>query len=46
MTTHSYLGSLHDCSWWWDTEMGVRHFCGLKPGHDGPHVCTCGEEEQ
>lgn len=48
MTTHSYLGSIHDCSWWWDVVAGnsTRHFCGLKPGHDGPHICSCGKEQQ
>lgn len=45
--THSFLGSIHDCSWWWDVNHGsVRHFCGLTPRHDGPHVCSCGECEE
>lgn len=47
--THSMLGSMRDCSWWWEPSLSsrpVRHFCGLTPGHDGPHVCSCGEEQE
>jgi len=43
--THSSMGSLTDCSWWWD-HGNIRHFCGLTPGHDGHHVCSCAEVEQ
>ena len=46
LETHSILGSVRDCSWWWDDDLSpVRHFCGLPPGHDGGHVCACGTEQ-
>lgn len=30
------------CGWPWDKDK-THHTCKLDYGHDGPHLCSCGD---